>query len=198
MVSILGLVLFIHYFPTSSFDIYITQEIQGLKMGNFASLMKFISIFGNPVILPFSILFTALFFFVTYNKRESLFTLTTIIPDLLNILIKILIYRPRPTLANAKILLKFTQSGFPSGHVVHYVVFFGLLLTICLINKTMPKFAKIFVSLFAVFLIFSISISRIYLGAHWATDVIGGYLFGFIYLGIILKFYLKNYQFKHA
>ena len=166
-------------------------------MGNFASLMKFISIFGDPVILPLSIIFTSLFFFVTYNRREAFFTLAVILPDLSNILIKILIHRPRPTLENAKILLKFTQSGFPSGHVVHYVVFFGFLLTVMCVNKKIPSFWRIFIGILSAFLILTISISRIYLGAHWATDVIGGYLFGFAYLGIILKFYLKDLKFKH-
>ena len=195
--SILGLIFFVHYYPTSPFDVYVTQEIQELKMVNFASLMKFISIFGDPVILPLSIIFTSLFFFVTYNRREAFFTLAVILPDLSNILIKILIHRPRPTLENAKILLKFTQSGFPSGHVVHYVVFFGFLLTVMCVNKKIPSFWRIFIGILSAFLILTISISRIYLGAHWATDVIGGYLFGFAYLGIILKFCLKDLKFKH-
>ena len=194
--AIIGLIFFVHYFPASSFDIYVTQEIQELTTGNFTSVMKFISIFGNPILLPLSVIFTSLFFFVTYNRRESCFIFATLIPDLLNILVKIMVSRPRPTLENAKILLKFTQSSFPSGHVVHYVVFFGFLLAVMFVNKKIPSFWRIFIGIFSAFLIFTISISRIYLGAHWATDVLGGYLFGFVYLGIILKFYLKNLELK--
>ncbi len=194
--TIVGLIFFVHYHPTSFFDTHVTHEIQELKIGNFTSLMRFISIFGNPVVLPLSIIFTSLFFLVTYNRREAFFIIAVIISDLFNILIKILIHRPRPTLENAKILLKFTQSGFPSGHVVHYVVFFGFLLAVICVNKKIPSFWRIIIGVFSTFLILTISISRIYLGAHWATDVIGGYLFGFVYLGIILKFYLKGLKFK--
>jgi undecaprenyl-diphosphatase len=189
---ILGLIFFVHYFPASSFDIYVTHEIQKLTIGNFTSLMKFISIFGSLVVVPLSVIFTSFLFFVTYNRRESYFIFTTLIADLLNILVKIMVSRPRPTLENAKLFLNFNQSSFPSGHVVHYVVFFGFLLTVMFVNKKIPLFWRIFIGIFSAFLISTISISRIYLGAHWATDVIGGYLFGFIYLGIILKFYLKN------
>jgi undecaprenyl-diphosphatase len=64
------------------------------------------------------------------------------------------------------------------------------------VKKNISLFWRIFVGAFSAFLILSVSISRIYLGAHWATDVMGGYLFGFIYLGIILKFYLKDPGFK--
>jgi undecaprenyl-diphosphatase len=101
-------------------------------------------------------------------------------------------------LVNAKILLEFTRFGFPSGHVVHYVVFFGFILTVMIVNKKIPLFWRIFIGIFCTFLIFTISISRIYLGAHWATDVMGGYLYGFVYLGIILKFYLKDRELKRS
>ena len=91
-----------------------------------------------------------------------------------------------------------SSSGFPSGHVVHYVVFFGFLLTVMLVHKNISLFLKIFVGTLSAFLILAISISRIYIGAHWATDVMGGYLFGFIYLGIILKLYLKDIKFNRS
>jgi len=188
----MGVIFFVHYHPTSSFDIYVTQEIQEQGTWGLTFLMEFISIFGNPIVVLLSVIFASLFFFVTHNRREFYFIFTTLIPDLLNILVKIMINRPRPTLENAKLFLNFNQTSFPSGHVVHYVVFFGFLLAVMFVKKKIPSFWRIVIGIFSAFLIFTISISRIYLGAHWVTDVIGGYLFGFIYLGIILKFYLKD------
>lgn len=189
---ILGLTFFVHNHPVSSFDIHVTHEIQEFKTGDFTSLMKFISSFGNPIGLSLSIIFVSLFFFVTNNRRESCFIFTTLIPDLLNMLVKIMISRPRPTLENAQLLLNFNQSSFPSGHVVHYVVFFGFLLVVMLINKQIPSFWRMTIGILSAILILAISVSRIYLGAHWVSDVIGGYLFGFAYLGIILKFYFNK------
>jgi len=196
-VSIIGLTYFIQNYPVSGFDLSVTEEIQELKMGHFTSVMEFISIFGNSFGMPLSILFASLFFYLTYHKREACFTFAVILPDLFNLLFKILIHRPRPTLENARIFLKFTQSGFPSGHVVHYVVFFGFLLTVMIVKKQIPLFWRILIGGFSGFLILTVSVSRIYLGAHWATDVIGGYLFGFIYLGIIVTFYLKGSRSKN-
>jgi undecaprenyl-diphosphatase len=158
--------------------------------------MKFISIFGDTVGVPVSIIIASLFFFLSYRRREAWFTLAIILPDLFNMLIKILIHRPRPTFENAKIFLSFNQPSFPSGHVVHYVVFFGFLLTVMIVDKNISTVWRYFVGILSIFLIFTVSISRIYLGAHWATDVIGGYLFGFAYLGIILKYYFKYPIFK--
>lgn len=195
--GIIGLTFFVQSYPIPGFDLFVTQEIQKLKTGNFTSLMEFISIFGNSVGIPLCVIFTALFFYLTYHRREACFTLAVILPDLFNLLLKILIHRPRPTLENAKIFLKFAQSSFPSGHVVHYVVFFGFLLAVMIVKRNISSFWRIFVGTLSAFLILTVSLSRIYLGAHWATDVIGGYLFGFVYLGIILKFYFKGPEFKH-
>jgi undecaprenyl-diphosphatase len=169
-----------------------TREIQEQRAWDLTPLMKFVSLFGDPGIAPLTVIIASLFFFLTYHRREACFTLAVALPDLFNVLIKIWIHRPRPTLEDAKILSKFTQYGFPSGHVVHYVVFFGFLFAVMIVNKNISLFWKIFVGILSIFLIFTVSISRIYLGAHWATDVIGGYLFGFAYLGIVLKFYLKD------
>ena len=195
--TIIGLIFFVHYYPTSSFDISVTHEIQEQRVWGLTFLMEFISIFGTFVGILLSVIFASLLFFATHNRREFYFIFSTLIPDLLTNLIKIMVNRPRPTLENAKLLLKFNQSSFPSGHVIHYVVFFGFLLVVMFVNKKIPSFWRISIGIFSAFLISTISISRIYLGAHWATDVIGGYLFGFVYLGIILRFYLKNHKFRH-
>jgi len=189
--SIITLIIFVRNYPISSFDLYVTEEIQELKRGNFPSFITFISLFGNSVVGPLSVLFASLFFVLARRQREARYILVVLITDLLNLLIKLLVNRPRPTVEDAIIMLKFNQSGFPSGHVVHYVVFFGFLLTVMIVDKKIPWFCRIIIGVSSVVLILTISISRIYLGAHWATDVFGAYLFGIFYLGILLTFYLK-------
>ncbi len=198
VVSIIGLTYFVEIYPISIFDLNMTQEIQEQRAWDLTFPMKLISFFGDSIGAPLSIIIASLLFFLTYRRREAWFTLAVVIPDLFNMLIKLLIHRPRPTLEDARILSTFSQTGFPSGHVAHYVVFFGFLLTVMIVDKNISLFWRYFIGILSAFLILTVSISRIYLGAHWATDVIGGYLFGFVYLGIFLKFYLKYPRFKRS
>jgi undecaprenyl-diphosphatase len=67
--------------------------------------------------------------------------------------------------------------SFPSGHTVHYVVFLGFLwfLTLVLVRPRLLRWTLLAVNGALVLLV---GLSRVYLGAHWASDVLGGYLLG--------------------
>ena len=196
VVSIIGLTIFVEEFPVSNFDLDITHAIQEQRAWDPTLLMRFISIFGDAVVAPFPVIIAALIFYRTNRRREAKYVIAVVLANAGNFLFKLLIHRPRPTLDFARILSKFSETSFPSGHVVHYVVFFGFLLTVMIVDKSIPHFWRTFVGILSAFLILTVSISRIYLGAHWATDVIGGYLFGFVCLGIMLRYYLKDPKFK--
>ena len=196
LVCLVGSIVFVQHYPVSTYDRIITREIQEQRTWDPTLLMRFISIFGDAAFAPFPVIIAAVIFYLSYRRREAWFTLAVVIANACNFLVKLLIHRPRPTKEFANIVSQIAEFSFPSGHVVHYVVFFGFLLAVMILDKSIHLSWRIFVGLLSTVLILGVSVSRIYLGAHWATDVIGGYLFGFAYLGILLSYYLKDPKFK--
>ncbi|CAN5176896.1 hypothetical protein BH11PAT1_BH11PAT1_6980 [soil metagenome] len=185
-----ALTLYVKQNPQIGIDLEITKEVQEFHPVWFSSLMQFITFIGNnynAAIL--TILVTG---FIWYKKRpkEALFLLmSTIGGTLLSITVKNLIHRPRPDPVLINQVGKFLHNdSFPSGHTLFYVSFFGFLLYLTYALPKENKLRTFFLILFP-FLILCVGPSRIFLGAHWFSDVLGAYLLGFIWLSCITFIY---------
>ena len=97
------------------------------------------------------------------------------------IVIKEIVGRPRPTGDLVHVMEHLESYSFPSGHVMHYVVFCGLLTFILGMRVRRGRQLKMVQIAFVVGLV-AMSVSRIYLGAHLASDVLGAYGFGAVVL----------------
>ena len=141
-------------------------------------LAKFITNFGGSIFL---IALTIVLFLVIKNKKigASIFSNLVII-TVLNQLLKSILQRPRPTKYR---IIEETGYSFPSGHSMISMAFYGYL--IYLIYKYVKnKYVKWISIVLLGILICSIGISRIYLGVHYTSDVLGGFLISISYLVI--------------
>jgi len=185
------LIVLVSLFPILSLDIFISQKFQAHGHVLFPFAMKMVSVFGQPTIAVATVILVSMIFFLLAQHTEAIFLLFTFPADGLSFLLKNIIHRPRP---GEPLVLVEAQAGgysFPSNHVVHYVVFFGFLFVTMFVVKKLPKWLRLLVAFGCLILIFSVSLSRVYLGVHWTTDVLGGYLTGFILLFFILYFYRR-------
>ena len=181
--------VFIHFFRTD-FDARVISLVRQDRGKSFSDLMAFISWWGMDTKMIWTVFAAATIFFIASYRREALFTLSVFIADGINIILKLLINRSRPQAID--IYPKFQQGSFPSGHVVHYVVFFGFILAVMLVGPRIPRVFRWGIGLLCVFLIAGVSVARIYLGTHWPTDILVAYIIGFMMLAAVVLGYLKG------
>lgn len=197
VVLIILLALFVTYLPVTVIDLKVSDKIQSKGDYTLPMIMYFVSFIGNLYPALITVISASLIYFVSGNKKEAFFVLGVFVADGINFIIKLLINRPRPSEEFVHILQKLSDPSFPSGHVVHFTVFFGFILLTMFTTKKVNNFFRLLISIISISLIALISISRIYLGAHWFTDVIGGYLVGFILLFFLVNLYLNNLIFPN-
>lgn len=90
----------------------------------------------------------------------------------LQLIAKWAVDRPRPNLA---------AWGFPSGHVLSLVVYFGLMTYLLAISTTARSRRRLGYA-GCVAIVLTVAFSRLYLEMHWASDVAGGFTLGLAYL----------------
>ena len=105
-------------------------------------------------------------------------------------IIKNIIDRPRPPLVTS--LVNETTYSFPSGHTFVAIAFYGLLVYF-IIQSEKSKFLKIISFIIGFILIILVGLSRIYLGAHWPSDVLASFVSGAAWLSILITWLkIKN------
>jgi len=184
--------IFVFFVPGFIIDREFSQEVQETQNHFLDNSMTAVSIVGNMPYSVIMVLCTAAVFFLFRYKRESLFVILTGLSGAISTLIKLVINRPRPSEPLVRVLGKNLQQSFPSGHVMFYIVFFGFITVLMFRLAAIPKFLRIFFASISVLMIFLVCFSRIYLGAHWFTDVLGGFLLGLLCLYFLSYFYMKN------
>lgn len=104
--------------------------------------------------------------------------------------IKIIVARPRPSPELVEVYLRQSTLSFPSGHVVSYVAFFGFLFYLV---HTLMRRSALRSALLVIFgaLIGLVGLSRVYLGAHWASDALAGYCIGLLWLALMIHLYRR-------
>ena len=167
-----------HYRPYFGWDVTVTAWLQGIHAPGIHTLMVWISALGTGWLAVAVAACAGLTLFAVGLRREALvFFIGAGVGSLLNRAVKVIIARPRPPETLVNVAFAYQHESFPSGHTVFFVVVFGfLILVTCLFAKQRPLRVGL-VTLFAL-LIVLVGISRIQLGAHWPSDVIGGYLLG--------------------
>lgn len=179
----------------SNFDAIISQFLYGMRSPLLNKIMIYITYIGGRFFFIFAIL-AAILFTIRHHRREAvLFGFILTMTVLLNLFLKSVTARQRPQYFP---LVTATDYSFPSGHSMNSMVFFATT-SYFTYHFTKRKRVAVAVAGISVVLILLIGISRVYLGVHYPTDVLGGYALGFSwFVGVLLvEKTLKFYKIFH-
>ncbi len=173
------------------FDPWLARGVQRIGFPGFQELMIAVSAPGyrfHWLIVSGS----AAIYFLLRRKREAFFLILSAFGAwIMNTLLKLLIARPRPASDLVVVYFQHGTKSFPSGHVVSYVAFYGLLFYFVYRSGGRSPL-RIALLILLGMMIGLVGVSRVYLGAHWPSDVAGGYLFGSLWLSLMIHWFEKT------
>ena len=147
---------------------------------NLTIIFKSLTNIASTLIVILIVVFTFLFF---KNKKYGIYmSLNLFIITILQFVLKAIFSRTRPVDIN---LIEEAGYSYPSGHSLTAMALYGFIIYLIYTSKLNKKSKIIYITLFSSF-IFVVGLSRIYLGVHFFTDVVGAFSFALAYLIIYI------------
>lgn len=175
LLSWLILIIYLIAFSLGAFtslDQQVYQGLQALTSEQLTGIMIVITFLGSTL----GIIIICMICLVTHIKKGFFISINVAIVAILNQLIKFIVARPRPDVIH---LVKETSYSFPSAHAMASMAVFGM------IAYFLWKKHKV-IAVLTLSIPILIGITRIYLGVHFTSDVIAGFLFSITYLCTVI------------
>jgi len=186
------LALCAYFYSYFGWDLRVSQALQTINWPGLLKFMRAVSFIGNgwhPYLLA-SLTFMLLFA-LRFRTEAAGLALSTGGSAILNSLIKMLIARPRPTSELVTVFHVLGRQSFPSGHVTFYVCYFGFLFFAAYALLPRGSIARRLALTLLALPVALVGLSRVYLGAHWPSDTLGGYLLSGLWLAFSLDMYRR-------
>ncbi|WP_045519689.1 phosphatase PAP2 family protein [Neobacillus niacini] len=169
------------------FDHTIISVVQSLESPFLTTIMEFFTVVGSTqVVVVLCILIIFFLYKVLHHRKELILFIAVVAGSpLLNLLLKEFFQRARPDLHR---LIEIGGYSFPSGHAMNAFTVYGIL-TFLLWRHIFNRSGRCLLLLFSSFIVFMIGVSRIYLGVHYPSDIIGGYFASGFWLATSIWFF---------
>ncbi|MBI4185923.1 MAG: phosphatase PAP2 family protein [Chloroflexi bacterium] len=169
-------------------DLELTLLLQSIDNGLFRSVMEWSSLLFGGWRAVLLVVGSGALVYWRLGRLESAAVLAAGLVSLVDSALKVAVNRPRPTPDLVLVFVAESESGFPSGHALFAAVVLGTL-AYFIATHARKRSLRILSVAGLLLLMVSIGVSRVYLGAHWPSDVIGGYLAGGALLATLTWFY---------
>lgn len=171
-------------------DTLISREIQAVEATGAGALVTFFnSTFDAPVLIAITAVLS-LILGIVGRYAQMVLLAATILGQATNAALKLIIGRPRPEDGLVQVTEQASGLSFPSGHTMGTVVFCGIIVYLSF-QLIRHRQLRILVQVLAVAQMFAVGFSRVYTGAHWPSDVLGGFLWGAWFVLLLIVCYRR-------
>lgn len=168
----------------AALDVWINVFFTSHVTVHWLTFMNIVTDVFSPFVLSVIGLIGIIYFLIKKHWRYAVISALSMGGGLLiNVFIKNIVMRARPLDA----WIVETGYSFPSGHAVAVTIFFTLLIYIFARKIKNIIWREVFITL-SVLMIFLVSLSRVYLGVHWLSDVVAGMAFGVFWTTLMILF----------
>lgn len=176
-----------HRVPHYPIDLVITHAVQGVNGAWFHAPLRALSAIGFP---PLVSVFDGIILLVVlgvWGWRDALACgIAALGAPAVQYAVKGLVTRPRPPASLVHVAHNIGNPSFPAGHVLDITAFLGFVCYLAHLRlRPSPRRAALLALFLAVIAL--MGVSRIDAGEHWASDVLGGYLFGTVWLVVTVE-----------
>lgn len=173
----------------SQIDSFVYTHISNFITPVNTAIFKFFSFFGSEI---FIIILCLLVLFLFKKKSRGIgFTFILLLSTLFNQGLKLIVGRERPDINQ---LVTESSYSFPSGHTMIITTIVGLFIFYLWNNKKGSRTKKNVITIILTIIAFLVMISRIYLGVHYFSDIIGGITASLLLLAIVYYYYSFKYK----
>src|SRR3990172_4156459 len=165
-----ALAVLAHFEPRFPGDLPVTLWFQSIHSQPLLNAMKWVSFITGDWRGAILVLVSGIIFWRYLGRLEGIAVIFSGAISAINGVFKLVIGRPRPPADLVNIFVVETGKSFPSGHAFFSVVVLGMVAYLIITHQTRLYLKILTASVFAIFILW-IGASRIYLGAHWLTDV---------------------------
>jgi undecaprenyl-diphosphatase len=170
-----------HWEPRFPGDLRLTLSFQSVGNETLDSIMEWASRLTGGWRAPVLIVAGSIAAWRCLGKLEAGLVLMTWLSSPIHSAFKLVVGRPRPTPDLVRVFQAEAGNSFPSGHAFFAIAFWGLLAYFAF-TRLQRRSVRWLTLTCLLMIILLIGASRVYLGAHWPSDVLGGYVLGALFL----------------
>jgi membrane-associated phospholipid phosphatase len=177
-----GFAAAVDYFPA---DLWLSHRFQDIDAAAFSDALNWAARLAEIPLVALVVFGSALVLWLLTNRSAAIWLVAALAASLANRGVKLLVDRPRPAGHLVEVSQKTSSTSFPSGHAAAAVLVYGFIFYLA--GLLIPsRLLRLLVQALCLGIIVLTALQRVYVGAHWPSDVLGGLLFGGLLLSLLI------------